>query len=402
MAEKTNKKALYMLMFNMFITMGGVGIVIPILPLYIESFNAGGTAIGALIATFAFAQFLISPIVGQLSDRYGRKLFIIVGLIVYSFSMVMFGLSEHLWLLFVARFLSGAGAALITPPIMAYVADITTLQERGKGMGKLGAAITLGFTVGPGLGGILSEVNLVFPFYFAAASAFIAAIISIFILPTTQKANVSGLEASINQPRMSLFAQLRASTTKMYFVFLIVVFTFSFGVMNLQSTLPVYLTNKFSYTPLDISLMLTIGGIIGVVLQLFVIDYLFKSFGELKVIIVNLFLSGITTLLVIFFNDFASLLIVTVSFSIATTLIRPAVNSLISKVAGKEQGYAAGINSAYMSLGNVFGPLLAGVLYDWRADSPYILGFIILVICGAMTYSWGKNKVPELLKQKQS
>src|SRR5690606_11373139 len=109
----------------------------------------GGTAIGALIATFSLAQFLISPIVGELSDRYGRKIFIVIGLIIYSLSMILFGLSEHLWLLFVARFLTGTGAALITPPIMAYIADITTIEERGKGMGLLGAAISLGFTIGP-------------------------------------------------------------------------------------------------------------------------------------------------------------------------------------------------------------------------------------------------------------
>lgn len=400
MVNQTNKKALYMLMFNMFITMGGIGIIIPILPLYLESFNAGGTAIGALIATFSLAQFLISPIVGELSDRYGRKIFIVIGLIIYSLSMILFGLSEHLWLLFVARFLTGTGAALITPPIMAYIADITTIEERGKGMGLLGAAISLGFTIGPGLGGILSEVNLVFPFYFSGISAAVAAIISFYILPNTQS-SVRVEMATISKKRANLFEQLRLSTTKMYFVFLIVVFTFSFGVMNLQSTLPVYLTNKYSYTPLDISIMLTIGGIIGVLLQLFVIGHLFKRFGELKLIIVNLFVAGITTLLIIFFSQFALLLIIMVVFSISTTLIRPAVNSLISKVAGSEQGYAAGMNSAYMSLGNVFGPLLAGVLYDWNGQSPYILGFIILVVCGLVTYRWANSKVPQLLRHTQ-
>lgn len=401
MPNQTNKKALYMLMFNMFITMGGVGLIIPILPLYLKTFDAGGTAIGALIATFSFAQFLVSPLIGQLSDRYGRKLFIIIGLLIYSLSMLAFGLSEHLWLLFLVRFLSGVGAAFITPPIMAYVADITTLEERGKGMGMIGASITLGFTIGPGLGGILSEINLTFPIFFAGICAFLAAVISIFILPDKQKtkAEIAVIKA---QKRMNLLMQLKSSTQKMYFVFLIVVFTFSFGVMNLQSTLPVYLTNKFEFTPLDTSMMLTVGGILGVLIQLFIIDKLFKKFGELNLIIVNLFVAGVTTLLVIFFNQYAVLLIITAMFSISTTLIRPAVNSLISKVAGNEQGYAAGMNSAYMSLGNVFGPLLAGILYDWKADSPYFLGLVILVICGFVALQWAKSKAPHLLRQKQS
>ena len=400
MTNKTNKIALYILMFNLFITMGGVGIVVPVLPLYLEQFNAGGTIIGALTAGFAFAQFLISPIAGDLSDRYGRKPFIVGGLIIYSVSMLLFGLSTELWMLFAARFLSGIGAAFIMPPIMAYVADITTVEERGKGMGFIGASISLGFTIGPGIGGILSKVSLPFPFYFAAIAAFIAAIVSVTLLPKVKAAATDPTASPKKRP--NLFVQLVASTKKAYFVFLIVVFTFSFGVANLQSTLAIYLTNKFSYSPLDISMILTIGGIIGVVLQIYVVDKLFKAVGELKVIIINLIVAGVTTFLVIFFSKYFIILLVTVIFSISTTFIRPAVNTLISKVAGPEQGYAAGMNTAYMSLGNMFGPLLAGILYDWHAESPYILGFIILLICSIITFIWAKSKVPHLLHNRSA
>ena len=394
MTQQTNKSALYILMFNMFITMGGIGIIVPVLPLFLEKFNAGGTVIGALTAGFAFAQFLMSPIAGDLSDRYGRKPFIVGGLILYSFSMLLFGLSSELWLLFLARFLSGAGAAFIMPPIMAYVADITTIEERGKGMGMIGASISLGFTVGPGIGGILSGVNLQFPFYFAAVSALIAAIVSFIVLPNVQQS----VKLQGAPKRNNLLKQLAASTTKPYFMFLLVVFTFSFGIANLQSTLAIYLTDKFSYSPLDISIILTVGGILGVILQGFVVGKLFKKFGELKVILVNLVAAAVTTLLIIFLSKYFIILFVTVLFSVATTFIRPAVNTLISKVAGQEQGYAAGMNTSYMSLGNMFGPLLAGILYDWKHDSPYILGFVVLMLCFLLTYIWARSKVPHLLK----
>ena len=397
MTQQTNKSALYILMFNMFITMGGIGIIVPVLPLFLESFNAGGTVIGALTAGFAFAQFLMSPIVGDLSDRYGRKPFIIGGLILYSFSMLLFGLSSELWLLFLARFLSGAGAAFIMPPIMAYVADITTIEERGKGMGMIGASISLGFTVGPGIGGILSGINLQFPFFFAATAALIAAIVSAIVLPNVQR-TISAKVNDAPRKRSNLVKQLAASTAKPYFMFLLVVFTFSFGVANLQSTLAIYLTNKFSYSPLDISIILTVGGILGVILQGFVVGKLFKKFGELKVILVNLVAAAVTTLLIIFLSKYFIILFVTVLFSVATTFIRPAVNTLISKVAGQEQGYAAGMNTSYMSLGNMFGPLLAGILYDWKHDSPYILGFVVLMLCFLLTYIWARSKVPHLLK----
>lgn len=393
MTQQTNNKALYILMFNMFITMGGIGIIVPVLPLFLDSFSSGGTVIGALIAGFAFAQFLLSPLAGDLSDRYGRKPFIVAGLFVYGASMLLFGLSSELWLLFFARFLSGAGAAFIMPPIMAYIADITTIEERGKGMGMIGAAISLGFTIGPGIGGVLSGINLQFPFFFAAIAAFIAATISAIILP-----NIPPNPIMANKQRSNLLQQLTASVKKPYFMFLLVVFTFSFGVANLQGTLAIYLTDKFSYSPFDISMILTVGGILGVVLQAFVVEKLFKKFGELKVILINLVVAAITILLIIFLNKYFIILLVTVLFSVATTFIRPAVNTLISKVAGHEQGYAAGMNTSYMSLGNMFGPLLAGILYDWKHDSPYIFGCIILLLCFVLTFAWARTKVPHLLR----
>ena len=133
MSQKTNNFALYILMFNMFITMGGIGIIVPVMPAYLEIFGVGGQVLGFLIAGFAFAQFLFSPVAGDLSDRHGRKIFIVGGLVLYGFSQILFGLATDVWILFVARFLSGVGAAFIMPPIMAFVADITTDEERGKG-----------------------------------------------------------------------------------------------------------------------------------------------------------------------------------------------------------------------------------------------------------------------------
>lgn len=388
MTQQSNKLALYILMFNLFITMGGIGLIVPVLPLFLDQFSAGGTVIGALTAGFAFAQFLLSPIAGDLSDRYGRKPFIIAGLIVYGFSMLLFGLSSELWLLFLARFLSGAGAAFIMPPIMAYVADITTIEERGKGMGMVGASISLGFTIGPGMGGILSSIDLQFPFFFAAISAFIAAIVSAIYLPT-----VARNPHAANTKRSNLLQQLAASVKKPYFMFLLVVFTFSFGVANLQGTLAIYLTDKFNYSPFDISMILTVGGILGVLLQAFVINKLFKKFGELNVILINLVVAAVSMLLIIFLSKYFLILFVTVVFSVATTFIRPAVNTLISKVAGREQGYAAGMNTSYMSLGNMFGPLLAGILYDWKHDSPYIFGFIVLLLCFFLTMVWTRRGI---------
>ena len=135
-------------MFSAFIIMGGIGMIVPVMPSYLEVFGVGGQVLGFLIAGFAFAQFLLSPIAGELSDRYGRKIFIISGLNYVRFISIIIWTADAVWVLFIARFLSGAGAAFVLPPVMAYVADITTIEERGKGMGMIGAAMSLGFTIG--------------------------------------------------------------------------------------------------------------------------------------------------------------------------------------------------------------------------------------------------------------
>ena len=276
-------------------------------------------------------------------------------------------MATEVWVLFLARFLSGAGAAFIMPPIMAFVADITTYEERGKGMGMIGAAMSLGFMIGPGIGGFLANVNLTFPFYLAGAVAFIASALSAIYLPNVKSVKI------VTAPRENLFKQLARSVKTSYFIFLIVVFTFSFGIANFQATLSLYLDNKFNYSPTDIAIILTVGGFAGVILQMFVVNKLFKRFGEMKVILVNLLVAAVMMLLVIYISGFFVILVVATLFSIATTFIRPAVNTLISKLAGDEQGFAAGMNNAYMSLRKYVWPCIS---WDFiRLESGFTLRF---------------------------
>ncbi|MGE7917682.1 MFS transporter [Viridibacillus sp. NPDC093762] len=384
--KSSNKLALILLMFNMFITMSAVGLIIPVMPTYLKQFGAAGQVLGFLIAIIAFAQFLFSPIAGNLSDKIGRKNLIVFGLILNGIAQISFGLSTELWMLFVCRFLTGVGSAFIVPPIMAYVADITTIDERGKAMGLIGAAISLGFMIGPGIGGFLSNVSLHFPFYFAGSASIIAGILSLILLPATTPIIQNVVKGD------NILKQLSRSFHASYFVLLIVVFVFSFGISNFQATLSMFLTYKFTYTATDIAILMTVGGFVGVIVQGFALNKLFKKFGEMKIILFGLAVASISMLGILFVSGFFIMLLVATIFSTATTLIRPAVNTLISKTAGNEQGFAAGMNNAYMSLGNMIGPALAGILFDWNMNSPYVFGTIILVGCFSLTAVWAKRK----------
>lgn len=384
--NKHNRFALFLLMFIMFITMSSIGLIIPIMPAYLKTFGAAGQVLGFLIAIIAFAQFIFSPLAGNLSDRIGRKKLIVFGLVMTGIAQIGFALSGHLVELFLWRFLTGVGSAFIMPSVMAYAADITTLEERGKAMGLIGAAISFGFMIGPGIGGALSNVNIHFPFYFAGGAAIVTAILSVIFLPKTAL-TVAASEASNN-----IVKEIMRSVKKPYFIMLVIVFIFSFGISNFQATLSIYLTYKFDYSPNDIAILMTIGGFAGVIIQGVLLSRLFKRFGELRIVLWSLVVAAISFILMIFVSGYFIIMLVATIFQIATTLIRPAINTLVSKSAGNEQGYAAGMNTAYMSLGNVIGPALAGTLVDWKLDSPFVLGAIILFIGYLVLYSWSRKQ----------
>ena len=390
--KSTKKIALFLLMLDMFVTFSAIGLIIPVMPSYLKTFGAAGQAMGFIIAIIALAQFIFSPIAGNLSDRHGRKNLIIFGLFVNGISQIFFGLSTNLWMLFVCRFFTGIGSAFIVPPVMAYVADITTHEERGKAMGFIGAAISSGFMIGPGIGGLLSNVSLHFPFYCAGLVTIVAGILSFIILPYVKPVVKKQVKGD------NLFKQMAHSFKTSYFILLIVVFVFTFGVSNFQSTLTMYLTYKFNFTPTDIAIVITVGGFVGVLVQSLILNRLFILFGEMKIILFSLLLAAFSMFGMLFVNDFFIILLVSTLFSTATTLIRPAVNTLISKTAGVEQGYAAGMNNSYMSLGNMIGPALAGTLFDWHMNIPFTFGSIIIIGCFFLTLNSTKNTASQHAK----
>ncbi|WP_046176138.1 MFS transporter [Domibacillus indicus] len=379
---------LLLLMMNMFIVMTGIGLVIPIMPTIIQEFGAGGKTFGFLIATFAFAQFLFSPLAGDLSDRYGRKKAIVFGLILFSAAQFLFAFSNYLAFLYVSRIIGGIGGAFMIPSMMAFVADITTVETRAKGMGRLGASMSFGFVVGPGVGGFLAELGLRAPFLIAGTVAAAAAVLSWFFLrePEKEKADV------LVKQRESLVKQLALSVKKPYFILLVMMFTLSFGLANYQSTISLFTDRKFGFSPSDISILMVVGGLIGVIVQAFVLDRVLERFGEVRIMNVMLVVAALSMVSILFAAGFTSVLLISAVFFTAASLLRPSINTTISKMAGDEQGFAAGMNNAYMSIGNMIGPALAGTLFDINMGLPYIFGSIIIVVTLVICIRWARGR----------
>lgn len=378
-----NRGAILLLMINIFLIFTGVGLVIPIMPTYMNELHINGSMVGLLVAAFSLSQLICSPIAGRLSDTWGRKKMIVSGMIIFAVSEWLFGIANDPTLLFAARMLGGIGAAFIMPAVMAYTADITSDEERGKGMGYINAAITTGFIIGPGIGGYIAEFGIRVPFYAAGIAAAIAALITLLVLPeslTAEKRQATIAETSLTkQPNM--FLQLIHSYRESYFLSLVIVFVMSFGLANYETVFGLFVDHKFGFTPKDIAFIITFGSIAGAVVQVSAFGWIVNTFGEKKVISWCLVFASIFVLLTLFVNQYWMILVVTFIVFLSIDILRPAISTQLSKIAHNQQGYVAGLNSAYSSLGNIAGPIVAGLLFDINIGFPYMAAAIVLFLC---------------------
>ncbi|HWL12662.1 MAG TPA: MFS transporter [Ureibacillus sp.] len=384
------RKKIIILMINMFIAIGSFGIIIPILPAYLASINQGGTAAGLMIAIFAGAQLIFSPIAGKWTDQFGRRKMIIYGLVGLTLSMFIFYAVNSIWLLYASRIIGGIGAALLIPAIFAYVADITTFDQRAKGNSLVSAAMSLGIVVGPGIGGFLADFGLKFPFLISALVSLSAVVFSIFVLKESETAQVT---QSMDAKTETMLRKITLSVKKPYFIPLIITLVMSFGLMAYESVIGLYLDNQFNSTPKDIAVMVTATGIVSVIVQLFVVDRIVQRFGEVNVLNIFISVAAIGFLLSLFASNYLIFFLISLIIFLSTSILRPVLNTLISKMAGNEQGFAMGMNNAYMSIGNVLGPTLAGMMYDVHITYPFMLGLILLLITLMITMAWQKRSL---------
>ena len=360
------RSPLVVIFTTVFIDLLGFGIVIPVLPFYAEGtqFNATPRTVGLLFASYSVMQLLFSPVLGRLSDKYGRRPILLISIIGTGIGFLILGFATTLWMLFVGRILDGISGGNISTA-QAYIADITTKEDRAKGMGLLGAAFGLGFIFGPAIGGILSRWGIHVPFLFAAGLCFANAILLYFTLPETvtpdHPARVSaaggrGLSQLINslrQPRIGFILTI-------YFLFIV-----AFSIMTTVFSL--YTMFRFGYDAHHNGYLFAYVGLIAVIIQGVLIGRLVKRFGELALVIVGaLFFAG--SLFAVPFvgpntGGLLALLIGGGIFSLGNSLSTPALNSLASKSVGAaDQGGVMGVMQSAGSLARAVGPSIAAVL----------------------------------------
>ncbi|CAM3205268.1 MFS transporter [Paenibacillus taichungensis] len=393
-----NRGTMMLLMFNLFLVFAGIGLVIPVIPKYITMLDITGSTAGLLTASFAFTQLIFSPLAGRLSDSFGRKRIIVTGMLVFACAEVIFGLADSALLLFVSRLMGGVSGAFIMPAVMAYAADMTTEEERAKGMGYINASFLTGYIIGPGIGGYLAEFGIRVPFYVAGAAGLVAAIITTIVLResrATRKSDEKNTIVTQKEPQKSLLQQLRFAYREPYFISLILVFVMSFGLANYEAIFGLFVDHKLGFTPKDIAFIFTFASIGGALIQLSVFGWIMNRLGEKLVITLCLLASGIFILLTLFVHQFWLIFAVTFIIFLSIDLLRPAISTQMSMVAEEQQGYVAGLNSAFTSLGNIVGPVAAGMLFDVNMNFPYVVaGMILILTVGLMLFTGNKRVLP--------
>jgi MFS transporter, DHA1 family, tetracycline resistance protein len=362
------RSPLIVIFTTVFIDLVGFGIVIPVLPFYAEGtiFNATPRTVGFLFASYSIMQLVFSPILGRLSDKYGRRPVLFISIIGTGIGFLILGFAQTLWMLFVGRILDGITGGNISTA-QAYIADVTTKENRAKGMGLIGAAFGLGFILGPALGGILSQWGIHVPFFFAAGLCFANATLLYFTLPETvtkdhparQSAargrGLSQLIQSLKDPKLGFVLTI-------YFLFIV-----AFSIMTTSFSL--YTMFRFGYDAQHNGYLFAYVGVIAVVIQGGLIGRLVKRFGEFPLVIFGALCFAISLFAVPLVGPaaggLAALLIGGGVFSMGNSLATPTLTSLASKSAkASEQGTILGVTQSVASLARAVGPSLAALLIN--------------------------------------
>ncbi|MCK6604424.1 MAG: MFS transporter [Ignavibacteriaceae bacterium] len=370
---------LTLIFFVVFIDLLGFGILIPILPTFaVNELHVNEGAVGVAIAAYSFIQFIFNPIFGGLSDRYGRRKIILFTLLLNATGYVIFAYTHNFPMLLLSRVIAGMGGSSIGVA-QAYIADVTTPQERSRGMGLIGVAFGLGFVFGPLIGGILSKFGYEVTGLAAAGFSVLALIVSFFSLPEPEKKKTDPqLRRKIFDPQSFkvVFRSRAISFTILSFFFL------TFSMANIYGTFALLGHLVYNLSDFQNGLMFGLTGFVSAAIQGGFIGKLNKKLGDKKLVIYGLVFMTIGLAMLPFGVNIYGLIAVLIVLSIGTGIVQPTLLSLVSKVTKEnEQGLVLGTNQSIASLARVLGPLWGGFSYQWLGYTiPFLTGSFVGVI----------------------
>jgi multidrug resistance protein len=413
--NRANRSPLFLMALTIFIDFAGFGLILPLLPFWAERLGAGSVGVGLAITIYALAQFVFTPVLGTLSDRYGRRPVILASLLIEALSLALAALAGSLPILFVARFIGGLGASNIGSA-QAVVADVTPVEGRARGMGLIGAAIGLGFVVGPALGGLLAPLGPAVPFWVAMIVALANALLVLRFLPetrhmraTTRAAHPANDEAptppstaptgttisSTNHGMGVVLAGWRQMLRHPAVARLVVInFLFTVAFTAMEAVFPLFTQHSFGWTALQNGYIFTYAGVAIVVMQGGMVGQLVKRWGERSLLIAGLVMLATGLALLSWSTNLALLLVALGIVSIGDGAVTPMVSALLSFASPPtSQGETLGFAQGVAGLGRVIGPLAAGSIFAIGGPgAPFFFGSALVVLAALIVLPALSNK----------
>jgi DHA1 family multidrug resistance protein-like MFS transporter len=314
---------------------------------------------------------------------------LLVGVFGYALTLLLFGLSTQLWMLFAARALNGMLSSATMPTALAYITDNTPAKERGGGMGQLGAAMGIGVVLGPGLGGVLSTYSLATPFFVSAGLCLVSLLLVWLFLPESLPAAARREPA---QPRAIAFGQVWRSLVGPLGIMLLMAFVVSFGLSSFQGILGLYALRKFGYGPEQVGVIwMVVGGVL-IVGQGALTGWLTKRWGEVTVIRISLLTSALSYALILLATTYLTVLVTTGLFILFIALLGPTLNALIAGQTPMKQGFTLGLSNSFTSLGRILGPVWGGSIFDLNLNYPFLSGAVILLFAFVISLLWMRGE----------
>lgn len=374
-----DNKRLFAIILVVFIDLLGFSLILPLLPYYAETFKANQTVTGILIASYALMQLIGAPILGRLSDRFGRRPVLLLSVFGTFLGFLLLGFANTLWMLFASRILDGLTGGNLSVA-QAYISDVTDEKSRSKGLGMIGAAFGLGFIIGPVTGGLLSQWGYGVPAFAAAAISFINLILIYAWLPeslTEEKRS----QMTEKRPAVTLNALLVAFQRPFTGSILITRFFFGLAFAILQTIFSLYTLAKFNLSARDTGFVLTYVGVLSVIMQGFLVGRLASRYREDLLIAVSVVVMGVALIGWAWAPSVLWLYIITAPIALAGGLLNTLLSSILTKaVEPQEIGGILGLSAAVESSTRIIAPILGGLLLQQIGTwAPGAFGAIIMV-----------------------
>ncbi len=381
-----NKKLLFSIILIVFIDLLGFSLILPLLPYYAETFHANAFLTGLLVASYAVAQLIGAPVLGRLSDRYGRRPILLASVLGTFLGFLLLGFANALWMLFASRIVDGLTGGNLSIA-QAYISDVTDAKNRARGLGLIGAAFGLGFIIGPVTGGLLSRWGYAVPAWAAAGLSFTNLVLIFAWLPESLTAGTRAIRTD-SKAAVTLQALLLALQRPFTGPLLITRFFFGVAFAIFQTIFSLYTLTKFNLTAAQTGLVLTYVGVLSVITQGFLVGRITDKIREDILITASVGLMALALAGWSLTPSVPVLLIVLTPTSFAGGILNTLLSSTLTKAAAPEElGGILGLSASIESATRILAPLLGGALLQQLGTwAPGALGAIIMAIL--LIYAW--------------